>query len=79
MGPELTRIDPRIDPPDHLPDRSRDASDMTSDDPQMALSHMAVSNKALLHVLLTIAEVIRVSSKDWIRPPSQCQEYLNGC
>ena len=65
-GPELTRIDPEYTLPDWSPDDLRYAL-MTL---RSALSHMAVSNRALFSVLLTIADRIRVSSIDWIRPPS---------
>ena len=71
---ELTRIDPELTLFRPLPDWSPDGPQIPSRDPQMALSHTAVWNKALLHVLLTVADKIRVSSQDWIAPPTCCQE-----
>ena len=69
-GPEMTRIDSEST----LPDWSRDGPQITSRSPIPALSHTAVSNRALFKVLLTIATENRVSSKDWIRPPTQSHE-----
>ena len=63
---ELTQNDPLDDPPDW----SRDGLRMTLPTSDIGLSHMAVSNKALFNVLLTIGELKPLSSKDWIRPPT---------
>ena len=70
MASELTQNWTQNDPPDDLPDWSRDDPPDTSRTLISSLSHMAVSNEALFEVLLTIAEVNEVSSKDWIRPPT---------
>ena len=79
MGLRLTQIDLRIDPEstsqDHLPDWSPDALRSLYPGPQISLW----SNKALFHVLLTVAEGKRDPSKDWIAPPTCCQELRNGC
>ena len=70
-----SNIDLRIDPPD----RSRDGSQMSLRSPISQTSDINGPNKALFHVLLTIADRKEGRSKDWIRPPSQSQEYRNGC
>ena len=79
MTSELTQIDPRIDPewpsPDPSPDWSPDALPDPYPGPQISLCQ----NKGLFNVLLTIAESKCLPSKDWIRAPSQSQEYSNGC
>ena len=74
IGPELTQNDPRIDPRYDPPDWSPDGLQMTLSDLPTGLSQTAVLNKALFDVLLTIADRNRVSSRDWIRPPSRCQK-----
>ena len=74
MGPELTRIDLRYDPPGPVPRWSRDDPQMTHMTLRSASSQTAVSNNTVFKVLLTVAEEITLSSKDWIRPPSRCQE-----
>ena len=74
IDPELTQIDPQIDLQIPLPKWS-------PDDPQIpypGLSKPYAQNKAFLGVLLTVAEVLGVRSKDWIRPPTPFQEYTNG-
>ena len=68
------RYDLRYDLQMTLPDWSRDGLQMTSRTLRSAPSHTAVSNRALFSVLLAIADIIWVSSIDWIRPPSQSQE-----
>ena len=70
MGPELTRIDHISDPPDW----SRDDPQIDLRDPQIDLSQTAVSKEVFLTGLLTIADIKDLSSKDWIRAPSQSQE-----
>ena len=45
------------------------------DGPQISLPQ----NRPYLSVLLTIAEVLGVPSKDWIRPPTSFEKYTNGC
>ena len=67
IDPELTRIRPSRPP--------------TRTGPQMALrcpypgpQNTYAQNKGLFDVLLTIAEVKHLPSRDWIRPPSCCQE-----
>ena len=67
------RYDPpdlRYDPPRLVPRWSRDGPEMASDTHIQDPSQTAVSKEAVLSVLLTIAEVFRVSSKDWIAPPT---------
>ena len=68
--PEWPQNDLQMTLPDWSPDDPPD--DLW--DPEIGLSHMAVSNKAYFTVLLTIAELKGVSSQDWIRPPTQSQE-----
>ena len=70
IDPELTRIDPRF----NLPDWSRDGPRYDLRTLRSTLSHTAVWNRALFNSLLTVAEVFRVSSKDWIRAPTRSQE-----
>ena len=53
-----------------LPDWSRDDPQIDLLDPEIGLSHMAVSNTTVFNVLLTVAEDKHLSSKDWIRPPT---------
>ena len=69
-GPELTRIDPKSTLPRLVLRWSRDGPQMTLRTLISGLSHMAVWNMTLFQVLLTIADIIRVSSKDWIAPPT---------
>ena len=63
------RIDPRIDPP--RPSQTGPQIPLRSliSRPQISYSPY----KALFSVLLTVADIKRVPSKDWIRPPSRCQ------
>ena len=51
---------------------------MASDDPQIDLPTHGRRNMAVFSTLLTVAERIWVMSKDWIRAPTQSQEYTNG-
>ena len=46
-----------------------------SDGPQIPYTEY----KGSFDVLLTIAEVLTLMSKDWIRPPTWSQELTNGC
>ena len=65
MTPESTlRTDPQTGP------------EMPSDDPPDLDLRTLWQNKALFDVLLTIAELKEEASIDWIRPPTQSQEYL---
>ena len=71
---ESTLLTLRSDPPDW----SRDVLVNRGSDLRTGPSQTAVSNRPVLHVLLTVADVLRVSSKDWIRPPTCSQELHNG-
>ena len=70
----MTSFDLRIDPPGPLPDHPQTGPEMalrwSPDGPQ----ELYTVNKALFSVLLTVAEVLGMPSKDWIRPPSRCQK-----
>ena len=66
------RMDPQMDPPDW----SQTGPQMTLQTLISLASDTYAQNKALFHVLLTIAEVKQLPSRDWIRPPSRCQECL---
>ena len=75
MDPESTSEWTQNRPPRPIPDWSRDASS----DPISRTSDILTSRIGLFKVLLTVADRIRVPSKDWIRPPTRCQIYSNGC
>ena len=70
MTSESTRMTLRIDPPRPSPDWSRDCPRSLISRPQISYGQI----RPLFHVLLTIAERIHDWSKDWIRPPTRCQE-----
>ena len=80
--PEIwSRIDLRLtsdDPPDDPPGPSPDGPQMTLQDPISRPQETYAQNKAIFDVLLTVAERKDGSSKDWIRPPTCCQELTNG-
>ena len=67
---EWVQNDLNIDPFWTSGDWSRDGPQITLRTLYPGPSHMAVSNEALFTVLLTIAERLGVSSKDWIAPPT---------
>ena len=70
MVPESTQIDLRIDPESTSRLTRQTGPEMPSDTlisrPQ--ISH--TQNRALFRVLLTIAELYYLPSKDWIRAPT---------
>ena len=70
----MTRIDLELTPESTLPGTPQTGPQMPSDDPQMPHIQTLPENKALFDVLLTVAELKWLPSKDWIRPPTQCQE-----
>ena len=67
---ELTRIDPESTLQDPSQTWSRDA--LRS--PISQTSETYGQNKALFNTLLTVADILGVRSKDWIRPPTCSQE-----
>ena len=77
-GPDRVPEWPQNDLPGPYPRLVPDGPQMTlrslyPDDPQMTLRI-----RTLFSVLLTIAELKDVRAKDWIRPPSRCQECTNS-
>ena len=82
MGLDMVPDDPQIDPQMTL---RLTLQTQSPDGPQIALrsqiSRPQISHgpeRALFQVLLTIADIKDTMSKDWIAPPTCCQEYLNG-
>ena len=61
-----------------LPDHTQTGPEMTLRSPISQPQISNGQNKALFHVLSTIAEEIGDPSKDWIAPPSRSQEYTSG-
>ena len=78
MGLEWPQNGPRIDPDMTLQDPPRHG-------PQIALRSLISQTsetygpeRPYLTFFITFAERKQVSSKDWIAPPTRCQEYGYG-
>ena len=74
MGPERVLEWPQNDPPDWSRD---DPSDWSPDALRSLIPQTSETygqNKGLFKVLLTIAELFDLPSKDWIRPPTRFEK-----
>ena len=74
-----SQIDLRMTPESTLPDHPQTGPEITLRSPISRPQISYSQNMALFNVLLTVAEIKEVRSKDWIRAPTCCQEYHNGC